>query len=476
MSAFSIHQEFFWTDFLDVLESKVWDKDELNEYFIENFPKVCKLIRGGKPYYISYLGNNEFRRFENLPNIKIKINIPAFIEEKTVRGKIVRTEQPESEDIIPLKLLYFNNSKDIPNYNREVFKPNNVGLEKREVNLWLGFISDPKIKYEEQEKTAVIALFTTAVFTLLGEEVGNWYIDRLAHIMRKPYEKTLTCPILISQQGTGKSKLSDFIIQKLIGEHLCLQISGLDRITQKHNCAVSGKLWIQFEEMPALRDEFIKQFEVLKTMITENSIYVEPKGFEGFTISNMANFSVNTNHKNSIKIEPSDRRYVPINVSDELLIKDGEERDESFWAAYIDNVHTKQGGDIIHKWLLDRQIPSMVGRQIKTSVHKELIDLGLPSPIRFLNSVKERLNEPVEEKNLSDRDTLDIVVSSIRIDGVGKKCGRIQAKRLFELFKIWCKEMNEKDCSNTKFGSCISSEFNEETKRTIKGTVYYCFE
>ena len=84
-----------------------------------------------------------------------------------------------------------------------------------------------------------------------------------------------------------------------------------------------------------------------------------------------------------------------------------------------------------------------------TDLKKDMIEHSLPSPIRFLNYVKEN--------NVCFNDH----VSNWK---------EVKSKDLFDMFCCWCIENNEKKMSNTAFGKIVNTKY--EKKRTKSGFVY----
>ena len=84
-----------------------------------------------------------------------------------------------------------------------------------------------------------------------------------------------------------------------------------------------------------------------------------------------------------------------------------------------------------------------------TDLKKDMIEHSLPSPIRFLNYVKE--NNVCFNDNVSN-------------------WKEVKSKDLFDMFCCWCIENNEKKMSNTAFGKIVNTKY--EKKRTNNGYMY----
>ena len=105
----------------------------------------------------------------------------------------------------------------------------------------------------------------------------NWILDWLAHIIQYPAKKTLVCPIFYGEQGTGKSTIAEFALQKILGLDKMLITSEpgkfAGRFTDLH-----GKLLIVLNE--ASGESTFAITEILKDRITANTFARERKGVD----------------------------------------------------------------------------------------------------------------------------------------------------------------------------------------------------
>ena len=104
----------------------------------------------------------------------------------------------------------------------------------------------------------------------------------MAHVIQKSTDKAFAV-ILYGGQGSGKSILYEFFM-RCIGRDYGLQVSKLDDLTQSHNTHLRGKLILNANEatnQPTSRDT-----NILKSLITETDLTIDPKGVNQYTISN----------------------------------------------------------------------------------------------------------------------------------------------------------------------------------------------
>lgn len=144
-----------------------------------------------------------------------------------------------------------------------------------------------------------------------GEE---WLTQWFSHIIRKPGQKTLMCPILRGKPGTGKSLIVDIFI-KMIGTELGHSTGKLGDVFEKHSKHRKGRIFVNVDEVDA-KSGYMHN-EQLKNAITALTFKYEPKGIDESTLTNFNNFMITTNNAKSIVIQENERRYTVFDMSDE---------------------------------------------------------------------------------------------------------------------------------------------------------------
>ena len=61
--------------------------------------------------------------------------------------------------------------------------------------------------------------------------------------------------------------------------------------------------------MSSTKEKFKANFDKIKSFISDPTMKIEPKGVNPYTINNISNFILFTNHRDAIIVEESDRRY-----------------------------------------------------------------------------------------------------------------------------------------------------------------------
>ena len=144
-----------------------------------------------------------------------------------------------------------------------------------------------------------------------NDELYNAYIKYLSQLV-----KGIKTEVIIykkSEQGTGKSTETDFLINYVLGPDLCL-ISGVEPLTTNFNKILLGKLLVVFEELPTFNErEWAAVSSKLKTMTTEKTHIYRGLFKNPIEAENISNFIINTNCE-SIK-DSNGRRIMIMPVS-----------------------------------------------------------------------------------------------------------------------------------------------------------------
>ncbi len=198
-----------------------------------------------------------------------------------------------------------------------------------------------------------------------NEELYKWFIGRIALPIRYPRRRWETVPILIGEQRCGKTSFLQFLIRRVYGDIISTSITGITKLTQKFNCTLNGKCFIAINETPKV-DEKSKgndHFDVLKSIISDETIQIEPKGKECYTVNNFANMIITTNNMFCIPISRGDSRYTFIkcsgkysNVNDNEKSPDEEKSRTARSLKYFDKLHAAFNmpgmGDYFYTYLL----------------------------------------------------------------------------------------------------------------------------
>jgi hypothetical protein len=173
------------------------------------------------------------------------------------------------------------------------------------------------------------------VFKLLKHITANEpaYYDYLkaifAHIVQKPYEKTLVGIIFYSQnKGVGKDSIIEFI-KALVGIEYFGMINEIDDIKKKFNAELVNKFIIYGEEITANAKKYS---DALKAVITRQKVNFEKKGYDATLVNDYGNWFFTTNNQTAFKVEQYCRRLGMLHCNETKLPKE-------FFIKFYEEIH-----------------------------------------------------------------------------------------------------------------------------------------
>lgn len=200
----------------------------------------------------------------------------------------------------------FKEARDRPEVDRKVFWPNEPSgydAEGRTYNEWTGFSAVPWSGNREEynEMVAVWQKFIGGLFPNYGDYFQKW----LAHMVQCPGEKTNIAVILASvHNGVGKSLLGE-IIRGIVGPTHSIALE-LDRSMAKFNAQLGKKLFLQMDEADG---RFSGHESKLKDLVSADTMVIEPKGFDAYTVDNFLRIFLTSNSSAPIRLDAENRRF-----------------------------------------------------------------------------------------------------------------------------------------------------------------------
>jgi hypothetical protein len=178
-------------------------------------------------------------------------------------------------------------------------------------NLWKGFAVEPK-----QGDWSLYRNHIYEVIASNDKERANWLLAWKARIVQNPGgDRPGTSPVLRGKQGTGKGCYAS-IFGRVIGNHF-LHINNQNQLTGRFNNHLKDALMVFCDEGVWAGD---KQAEgVIKGMVTEEYIMIEPKGKDSFAVKNHINLIIASNNNWVVPGGLEERRFFCMDVSDSKI-------------------------------------------------------------------------------------------------------------------------------------------------------------
>lgn len=364
-------EEYFYDDyqqFINITLSKNFNPTEDGLLFKKYYKQVfAKIDCGGQTKYFSKNKKDGFINWTLLKSTPFgeKVSNFWFIDLKYERdGKFAPKSHKidtfidtfNREDMIIYKDIDF-----IPYLYKDEVKNNDI------FNLFTGFRFEPLDDIKETEYYDTIQPILSHLKEVLcsnNEDVYQYVIKWLSHLIQRPCDKAGVPVILMkSEQGTGKNLFWDFMGQVMGKKYICT-INNLDDLTNKFNSRTEGKMLNILNEIQNYGGNF-KNNEKLKSILTDITQTIEPKGKEAYTINNFARSVMLTNNDWAAKISNDDRRYVPIDVSNHK--KD----DNAYFKHLADIINDDKNAEIFFHYLTNVDISSFDIRKIPHTQLKE---------------------------------------------------------------------------------------------------------
>jgi len=216
------------------------------------------------------------------------------------------------EKTIPKARIWLKDARR-RHYDRVDFMPGMKDDDSGVLNLWTGWAVEPK----EGNCSAWLELLREVV-CCGDQETFNWMLHSFANILREPMQKALTAPVLIGDQGAGKSLLLSYF-GRILGRNYVV-VTDPEHIHGKHNEHLGAALLLHSEE--ALYGGDKKHRGIIKSMITDELRMYEPKFIGAQQVSNYLRLVLTSNDEHAAPAEAGDRRFTVLNMRPRVAGKD----------------------------------------------------------------------------------------------------------------------------------------------------------
>lgn len=211
-----------------------------------------------------------------------------------------------------------------------------------------------------------------------NQENYEYFMNWLTHIVKKPWQKTGVVPILIGEQGVGKSILfENLIVPYVIGGRYCKTIDNIQTLKDKH-FGLSETLLLRFEEALFSGDK--EAASMLKQKITGKTHIVNEKFQPIREVESYLNIVIISNNEHCLSVDVGDRRYLMLECDN---VRKGE-------VGYFDNLakhFTPEGGRAFYKYLMDREL-KFITMPPTTELKARVIEMSKDKITTFMDEFK----------------------------------------------------------------------------------------
>lgn len=295
------------------------------------------------PPFIVYIDDKKENIIQPIPLCeKSYRHIQSYTKEQNKKG----------EDVYK-KTRFIEKWLDDPNirkYNKMVFKPPPLNVESEEYNTWTEF-DILKTPYTPNEK--VIERFLEYTKNLFNnDEVVNYIIAYFANRLQNPAKRNNVCIILYGEEGDGKNRFFD-IFKNIVGNKYFTELDSGKQLFSAHSCIEKEKLFICVNEARG-KDNY-ENADILKSRITTDTLLLNPKGIQEFSIDNFCDYIMTTNNHNAVNIHDKSRRYLFVETTSYYS------RNSEFFNIFSEDiVDNKQALRVIYEYLINFDVKSII--------------------------------------------------------------------------------------------------------------------
>jgi len=368
-----------------------------------------------------------------------KDNLMEILDVRTTNDlyfKYIDNDKPK-EMSFKRYIQVFSNSMN--RYRSIDFAPGNT--DPRLFNLWSGFVGEIVDGMEDIASIQLILAHIKDVYCNGCEVSYEYFLDLIYYILKYPGKPLGVATFIYSnKQGSGKNIILDFLQEFVFGNNISYYTTGLETVLEKHNHLLKNKKVVIVDELASSSDNFIGNFDRLKSMMTGPFLSINPKNQNQFNIRNVLAWFLISNHEDCIRMEPSDRRFFCLNVSEKYV------GDKTYFKKLADTF-SKETGNAFFTYIMNRGDNKEVNIKIPpmNAFKKHIISHSWSTSVRYLFDIKDKEYEEYDETE-------------------------IKASDLFSNYADWCHMNRQKVKSSNKFYNDIKNHITKEKKRT---GVYY---
>lgn len=180
-------------------------------------------------------------------------------------------------------------------------------------NLWRGLNIKPKKGTWQR--------FEDHLFHVVAdgdESLFQWIKAWFASLMQKPGDKMETCIVLLGKQGTGKDLIARYV-GPVFGGHY-LHLKNQSHLVGKHNFHLQNALFVFSDE--AFWTGNTNSASILKSLITDDTNQIEPKGVDAYSVKNYVSLVVASDSEEwVIPAKMEDRRFCVCRMNQKFMQK-----------------------------------------------------------------------------------------------------------------------------------------------------------
>lgn len=383
----SLTENYYWIDFIadiNKLNDQKLEEPIYRNLFLQKTYKV--LAKMNENWIVRLDKNNIYYQFKrrHLPLFYCKFLI---MTDKGLKLKKMRGENYMDEEEV---LRY------LKQYTSRCFSP--IQQPPSFLNTWTGFKA---VEVEEdlkqiEEDIAPLLYHIKKVICNGDQKIYDYFIGCWFKTwFNNPTQKLGVIPVLIGDEGSGKSTIPLFIKEYIIGEYQSGTATSISSLTNNFNGILLDKMFIFLNEIENFFEINNKDFDAFKSLITDEMIRVNIKHQEVFMLNTYFNFMITTNNEYCIKMSKKDRRYFILNPNNKHL------NDKVYFTNLYDNYFNQDVGNKFFTYCKNYQ-PITEGLHLRdiptTTLKEEMIMMTETSYRRYFIEFNNAMTDALELK------------------------------------------------------------------------------
>lgn len=309
-------KQTFYNDYRSLLIRNDATVDDVKEYMRGCIAKVSNngnsvFFTHGEDGWTLLCGKEPFPYSSAAESYTLTVSNPAWDKKKKDSPKMIEMKYSDIYKELqkcPVAIRHCS-------FDRVNFKPYPGAIPpanlKRIFNTFTGFRFQKRADFKPTGKCDLLLTHLREVLADGNAVHYNYILDWTAHMFQNPDDKVGVCLIFVSKPRAGKNTYWDFIRNKLLPEY-SIELSEMERLTQKHNAHLMNKMLITLNEVA--NGAGFKDHNRLKAIITDLTKTIEPKGQKSFQIDDFSRYVMLTNNQHTVKKEDAER-YTPFQCS-----------------------------------------------------------------------------------------------------------------------------------------------------------------
>lgn len=372
VNRFDENDKYYWRDFLVEASSVVWPSlEECHSFCRANLPRVLALIAQNSGYYIR-------KDSDDNPSTQVDrwsaITSPQITYMDDDKQRTLKWE-----DYIRLYKTKFHI------FSMADVDPGNKMSQSEVFNTWYGFKAK-RVEVVDMKLVQPWLDLIKDVWAAGDMSAYKYLISWIRYPLKNPGFKNDTFLHIFGPEGTGKSKLVEFLRDFVFGKRLTGFFQGLHNFMGEHVTSKAGRaLWIIDECMTTGNDKNMN-WDGFKSDITGQTVRENPKFGTITDKTNIGNAICLTNHKDALNLTRNQRRGSCFRVSDHLM------QNQEYFGKLHNEFYNQESGNHFFTYLINLPEEECVNSRAvyHTELEKEIKDMSKPLHEVFIEEFLEQ--------------------------------------------------------------------------------------